>query len=74
MVAQLLLIKLEIWGSSICSLISIARKGVYVFEGTVDTLFDRMLKMVVFPSRRNRNALKVSYLYPMKRECKTERR
>jgi hypothetical protein len=50
-------------------------KGVAdVVEGTVDTVFDRMLKMFVIPSRRNRNALKVSYLYPMKRECKTERR
>jgi hypothetical protein len=55
-------------------LISITGKRAYVFDGTVDTVFDRMLKMVVFPSRRRRNSLKIFYLYPMKRECKTERR
>jgi len=65
MVAQLLLIKLEFWGSPICSLIFLTGKRVYVFEGTVDTVFDRMLKMVVFPSRRRRNSLKIFYLYSM---------
>jgi hypothetical protein len=41
---------------------------------TVDTVFDRMLRMVVFPSRISRNALKIFCPYPAERECKPERR
>jgi hypothetical protein len=41
---------------------------------TVDTVFGRVLKMVVFPSRKKRTGLRISYPFPIKRECKTERR
>jgi hypothetical protein len=56
-------------------------QGVFVFSqcGTViaisvDTVFDGMLKIIVFASHLSRNVLKISYLYPMESEGKTERR